>query len=279
MATIPKVHIRQLFFFIFSLDCFCFVFCLFFFILYCVHSYSTHFSSILLSYRNQILDLHSKSICWLLNNDKIELKWIKESSGALLSTWKEKEKHQDNVPVKICYHHSFIILFFHAFTADPSTLWSACDANTTIVKWFIRTSWVLTGNHITKAIVFTKAIPFSVIVICVIQFPADYFWRRILWKYLPNLSTIFLIEVLFVETFIQFLLTICKKIMHKHLKHFMENPHPHSMRTQGVGILVLQNVVLQGMICMIRFVWLVFGFSMTWLIWMCKSQNSNDFGH
>ena len=105
-------------------------------------------------------------------------------------TWKEKEKHQDNVPVKICYHHSFSILFFHTFTADPLIFWSTSDANTAIVKPFRRTSWSST---------FTKTILFSGIVICVIQFPAI-LGDRILWKYFSNLSNIFSIKVLFLET-------------------------------------------------------------------------------
>ena len=71
-------------------------------------------------------------------------------------TWTQKEKQQDNVSVKICYHHSFSILLFHTFTADPSTFPSMCHADTTIIKPFIRASSVLTGNHITEANAFTR---------------------------------------------------------------------------------------------------------------------------
>ena len=104
-----------------------------------------------------------------------KLSWIKESSGAFCCTWKETEKHQDNVPVKICYHHSFSILFFHAFTVDLlEHVW--CQNNNS--EPFIRASWVLTGNHITKTSAFTITIPFFVIVICLIQFPVDYFGKN-----------------------------------------------------------------------------------------------------
>ena len=39
----------------------------------------------------------------------------------------------------------------------------------------------------------------------------------------------------------------------------------------------LFQVVLHGTICMIRFVWLLFGFSMIRLIWTCRFENRNNF--
>ena len=150
LATILKGYIRQ---FVPLFDLFSFIV---FFIWYCVRAYSAHFTQIFLLYRNYLIHFHCKLIFWFLRNDKIEMKWIKKSSGVLLCLKRRRKTSIWYVLVKNCYLHPFSILFFHEFTAYTSTFWGTWEVNTTILKPFIRTSWVSEVTMLPRLVRFQK---------------------------------------------------------------------------------------------------------------------------